>query len=78
MNVILNIDDEIVARARELATSRGTSVNQMISDYLEEIASEASTEEALRELELLWQTSLGHSAGRNWTRDELHERAGIR
>lgn len=78
MNVTLSIDDEVVARARELATRRGTSVNQMIRDYLEELASEMTAEEILGELEHLWRTSSGDSAGIGWTREDLHERASVR
>lgn len=78
MNVTLSIDDEVLTRARELATRRGTSVNQLIRDYLEELAADLSAEEVLGELENLWQTSAGDSAGRSWTREDLHERTGVR
>ena len=33
MNVTLSIDEKLLARARELAHERGTSVNQLIRDY---------------------------------------------
>ena len=78
MNVTLSIDDEVLARARKLASQRGTSVNQMIRDYLEEIASGLSSEEILRELNLLWKEGSGNSGGEGWTRDELHDRTSIR
>jgi hypothetical protein len=78
VNVTLSIDDDVVARARELASRRGTSVNQLIRDYLEEISSEMTADEILVELEQLWRTSSGDSAGRSWTREELHERANVR
>jgi hypothetical protein len=74
MNVTLSIDEETLARARELAVLRGTSVNQMIRDYLEEVASDLSSEEILRELKTLWEEHPGDSGGRQWTREELHER----
>jgi hypothetical protein len=77
MNLTLSIDDDLLARARERATRRGTSINQMIREYLEEIASEVSPDEILAELSELWTTSNGDSSGRRWTRDELHERRGI-
>ena len=78
VNVTLSIDDDVVARARELASRRGTSVNQLIRDYLEEISSEMTADEILVELEQLWRTSSGDSTGRSWTREELHERANVR
>jgi hypothetical protein len=77
MNVTLSIDDEALARARDLANRRGTSLNQMIRDYLEEVASELSPEEILRELSGLWEESSGDSRRRRWTREELHERTGL-
>lgn len=78
MNVTRSIDDETLARARELANRRGTSLNQMIRDYLEEIASELSPEEVLAELNELWATSNGDSRQGSWTREELHEHFRIR
>lgn len=77
MNVTLSIDEETLARARELATRRGTSLNQMIRDYLEEVASDLSSDEILRELNVLWENSSGDSGGRRWTREELHERTNV-
>jgi hypothetical protein len=40
-NVTLSIDDRVLDRARKLAAERGTSVNQMVRDYL---ARETATE----------------------------------
>ena len=78
VNVTLSIDDDTLARARDLASRRGTSLNQLIRDYLDELASDLSPEEMLGELADLWATSSGDSGGRGWTREELHERSGIR
>ena len=50
----------------------------IVRDYLEEIASERTTDEILEELEHLWRTSIGDSSDRSWTRESLHERAGVR
>jgi hypothetical protein len=78
MNVTLSIDDEILARARELAARRGSSVNQLIRDYLQEIAADLSPDDVLAELEDLWTRGSGDSGGRVWTRQELHARSGVR
>jgi hypothetical protein len=78
MNVTLSIDEETLARARELASRRGTSLNQMIRDYLVELASDLSSQEILKELDDLWAASSGDSGGRSWTREDLHERTGVR
>jgi hypothetical protein len=74
MNVTLSIDDE----ARDLASRRGTSVNQLIRDYLAELAADLSPEEMLGEPDELWGISSGDSGARGWTREELHERPGLR
>jgi hypothetical protein len=78
VNVTLSIDDELLARARELAARRGTSVNQLIRDYLSELASDLSADDVVQELEELWKKSAGSSKGRRWTREDLHERSGVR
>lgn len=78
MTVTLSIDDETLARARELAARRGTSLNQMIRDYLEEVTSGLSPDEILLELNALWAGGSGDSRGVRWTREGLHERTGVR
>jgi hypothetical protein len=50
----------------------------MIRDYLEEVASDLSPDEIVRELNALWENGSGDSAGKRWTREELHERSGVR
>ncbi len=74
---MLSIDEETLTRAHELAARRGTSLNQMIRDYLEEVASDLSSEEILTELKTLWEENPGDSGGRRWTREELHERSRV-
>ena len=78
MNVTLSIDDEVIERARELAKKRGTSLNQMVRDYLTELAADLSPEQLIAELEAHWATSGGNSEGRRWTREEIHERTRVR
>ena len=78
MNVTLSIDGELVRRARELAAQRGTSLNGMIRELLEEATSATSREVMLAELEELWVRSKGHSGGRSWTREELYDRPVLR
>jgi hypothetical protein len=38
MNVTLSIDDQTLARARQLAQRRGMSLNEMIRDYLQALS----------------------------------------
>ena len=78
LNVTLSIDEELLARARELAERRGVSLDQMISEYLQELAAERTSEAVVAELTALWNESSGNSGERPWTRGELHERSGVR
>lgn len=78
MNVTFSIDDDTLERARELASQRGVSLDQLIRDYLEELTSQMSAEDMIAKLADLWSTGGGNSGGRTWTREELHERSDIR
>ena len=73
MNVTLSIDEQVVARARQIATVRGTSLNQLIRDYLEDLTRPGDVKTVLEELDALWADSTGRSRG-PWTREDLHER----
>jgi predicted transcriptional regulator len=81
MTVTLDLDEEIVKRARKLAKRRGTSLETMIGDYLrDEVTSDLATtpiDEVIKDLEELWATNGGHSGGRKWTREEMHERKDV-
>ena len=78
MNVTLSIDDRLVERARKLAASEGTSLNQMIRHLLEEATAASSTEVLLDELEALWADDAGDSGGRRWRREDLYDRPILR
>lgn len=73
MNVTLSIDEQVVAKARQIASVRGTSLNQLIRDYLEDLTSPGNVKAVLDELDTLWAGSTGRSRS-PWTREELHER----
>jgi hypothetical protein len=73
-NVTLSIDDHVLERARKLAAERGTSVNQMIRDYL---ARETSTEtesayRARMEMVEMARQAAGGLGGWKWNREELY------
>ncbi len=78
MNVTLSIDPETVRKARDLARRRGTSLNQMIRDYLDHLTSDRSREAKLEELNRLWDEASGDSRGWKWNREELHDRSLLR
>lgn len=80
MTVTLDLDDEIVERARELAKDQGVSIEELLGEYVREGITRVwrmkpgSGERIAEELEHLWATSWGDSRGEKWTREEIHER----
>ena len=74
MNVTLSIDDEVLQRARRKAAIMGTSVNQLIREYLEQLSGKNDPEEDVREFERLSRLANGNSKGWKFNREELHER----
>jgi hypothetical protein len=77
MNVTLSIDDQTLARARQLAQQRGTSLNQMIRDYLDSLTA-SDPAQTVAELRRLWQEEEGDSDGWKWNREELYDRPVLR
>ena len=73
MNVTIPIDDRVVAEARRIAAVRGTSLNQLVRDYLNELTRVDDTESVIARLKTLWAEE-SHRSQSSWTRDELHER----
>lgn len=73
MNVTLSVDARVVAEARRIATARGTTLNQIIRDYLRDLTRHDDIEASLDQLERMWSQGAGRSHDA-WTREELHER----
>ena len=74
MNITLSIDDRVVAKARHMASVRGTSLNQIVRDYLDDLTRHSDVKSVLDELDTMWSENTGHSQG-PWTREELHDRS---
>ena len=74
MKVTLFIDDRIVAAARRISATRGTSLNQLIRDYLEELTRVNDVEAAIGQLGAMWAENVYRSSS-PWTREQLHERS---
>ncbi len=73
MNITLSIDDEVVQRARRRAEAIGTSVNQLVREYLEQLAGRSDPNADAEEFERLSRASTGDSRGWKFNREELHE-----
>jgi hypothetical protein len=74
MNITLSVDDRLVEEARKLAQARGTSLNQLVRDYLEGLVRPERHESFGSELRRLTREGKGRSDKWRFNRDELHER----
>jgi hypothetical protein len=73
-NLTLQLDADVIRRARIVAAKRGTSVSALVARELAELVDEdARYEEARARAEALMREA-AHRGGRSWRRDELHER----
>jgi len=72
MTLQLSIDDHIVQGARKVAESMGTSIDQLVQNYLERLTSPQSLDGEMAELRRL--SGQGDSRGWKFNRDEIHER----
>jgi hypothetical protein len=74
MNVTLSIDDDVIRLARRHAEAVGTSVNQLVREYLERLAGKTDPQADALEFERLSWLAQGDSRGWKFNREELHER----
>ncbi|EFI33399.1 hypothetical protein Dthio_PD0730 [Desulfonatronospira thiodismutans ASO3-1] len=75
MNITLSADKELIQKAREYAAQRGTSLNQLIREYLEHTAAMGDKESNAREFERLARECGGTSPkGYVFDREDAHGR----
>ncbi len=73
-NLTLQLDEDVIRRAKVLAAKRGTSVSGLVARELEDLVTQdARYEEAWHRAAEIMAGSVPHG-GRTWRRDELHER----
>ncbi len=72
VNVTLSIDEQLVAKARKKANAVGKSLNQLIRDYLQNLAGGDDPERSIEEFQNL--SGRGNSRGWRFNRDEIHRR----
>lgn len=79
MTVTLDVNEEIVRLAREVAKEYGVSLEEMLGRYIHGLALDQMTPtELAADLRRQWAESCGDSRGEKWTREELHERGRFR
>ena len=75
MNLTLSVKEDVIKRARRVAEARGTSVNQLVRDYLQSLGGLSEPEQEIAELRRLSDEGKGRSAGWRFDRDEIHARS---
>jgi len=74
MNITLSIDEQVAARAREAAKRLGKSLNQVVRDYLEQLAGSARRGQQWAEFEARCLQANGQLGGWHFDRDEANAR----
>ena len=73
MNITLSIPDDLIQEALHRADAMGTSVNQLIREYLEDFTGKSDLPAVADELRRLSLTSGGDARGWKFDREELHK-----
>ena len=74
MNITLSVDEQVAQRAREAAQKMGKSLNQVVRDYLEQLAGSALCGQQWSEFEVRCTGSKATLEGWQFNRDEASER----
>jgi len=73
-NLTIQLDEDVIRRARVMAAKRGTSVSALVARELDGLVEdEARYEEARSRAEDILAKAKSRG-GRSWRRDELHDR----
>lgn len=73
-NLTVQLDADVIRRAKVLAAQRGTSVSTLVAQEIERLVAEDERYEAAWRLARKAMGDVSPRGGRSWCRDELHER----
>lgn len=73
MNITLSADDELIRKAREIASRQGTSLNELVRRYFESLVGEQSRADAAAEFRALCEQHAGHSGGHRFRREDAYD-----
>ncbi len=77
-NLTLQLDSDVIRRARIVAAKRGTSISALAATQLMKLVDEDERVELARwRAEAILKKPVPRG-GRSWTRDELHDRQALR
>ena len=74
MNITLSVDEQVAVRARAAAEKMGKSLNQVVRDYLEQLAGGAKRAAQWEQFETRCTQSHAQLNGWRFDRDEANER----
>jgi hypothetical protein len=74
MNITLSADERVIKRARKRAEAMGKSLNQLVREYLQQLAGGNDAQKDVEALRRLSIEGRGRSRGWRFNRDEIHER----
>jgi antitoxin component of RelBE/YafQ-DinJ toxin-antitoxin module len=71
MNITLAVDEKVAEQARKAAQAMGKSLNQVVREYLEQLAGRPALDAELEEFRAL--SGRGNSGGERFDRGELYD-----
>jgi hypothetical protein len=72
-NLTLTLDERLLRAARKVAIERGTSVNQLVREFLASLVRETDRQQvALAGLDEIFRTTRIQVGRRTWRREGLH------
>ena len=74
MNITLSVDEQVAQRAREAAQKMGKSLNQVVRDYLEQLAGGTRREQQWAQFEARCLASPAKLGTWQFNRDEANAR----
>ena len=77
-NLTIQLDDDVIRRAKVVAARHGTSVSALVADLLNRMVERDSRYEEAREVALKNLRSPISRGKRAWTREELYDRPALR
>lgn len=72
-NLTLQLDEDVIRRARVVAAKRGTSVSALVARELAELADQDDRYEQMHQRAVELMATATPRGGRTWTRDELYD-----
>lgn len=73
-NLTVQLDDEMIRKAKIVAAKRGTSVSRLVADEIVALVEADARYEEAEERALRALSNAQARGGRSWTRDDLHKR----